>query len=420
MIQRIFTFYKDSFGGLSRPVWLLSLVTLINRAGAMVIPFMTIYLTSELGFTMAQSGYVMACFGLGSVVGSYFGGQLTDRIGYHSTMIGSLFLGGWMFIALMWMKTFFAVCLTIFVLSLIVDSFRPAIFAAVAVFSKKENRTRSVSLIRLAINLGFSIGPAIGGFLAATAGYNWLFILDGVTCMVAAGVIILRLPAHQEEVLTEEEIENPAAPISILNDKIYLVFIFLNLIVGIIFMQFFFTIPVFFKEELLLSEFVIGTILALNGLILALTEMPFVFFLENKKPPMYYIAIGAFLIGMTYFVFLPFSGGVLIAIISVLFFTVGEMFKIPFANAFALNRATPQNRGTYMGYYVMTFSVACVVAPILGLQTVEHFGYGILWWMLGIAGVVATFGYLKLQRMIEQETQTMEEGALGVVVNDYL
>ena len=412
MLEQTFTFYKDSFGGLSRSVWLLSLVTLINRAGAMVIPFMTIYLTSELGFTMTQSGYVMACFGLGSVAGAYLGGQLTDRIGYHHTMFWSLFLGGWMFILLMWMKTFWSVCITIFVLSLIIDSFRPAIFSSIAIFSKKENRTRSVSLIRLAINLGFSIGPAIGGFLATTTGYDWLFILDGITCMVAAGVIFFRLPANKQEVLTTEEIENTDNNKSILTDKIYLLFICFNLIIGIIFMQFFFAIPVFFKDELLLSEFAIGTILALNGLILALTEMPFVFFLENKKPPMYYIAIGAFLIAMTYFVFLPFSGGVFIAIISVLFFTVGEMFKIPFANAFALNRSTPQNRGTYMGFYVMTFSVSFVIAPVLGLQTVEHFGYDVLWWILGIAGVMATFGYLKLQKMIEQEPSTIQENIL--------
>ncbi len=404
MLNNLLTYYTDSYRGLSKEIWLLALMTLINRAGAMVIPFMTIYLTSDLGFSMTQSGYVMACFGLGSVVGSYLGGQLTDRIGYHPTMFWSLFLSGGMFIILMWMKTFFAVSITIFCLSLIADTFRPALFSSVAIFSHAETRTRSISLIRLAINLGFSAGPTIGGLLVATSGFDSLFIIDGLTCMGAALIIQAKIPIGQKEKVTKEEAKQALNNVSILKDKIYLIFIGFNLLVGIVFMQFFFTIPVYFKDFLLLDESQIGFLMGLNGLILAFVEMPFVFFLEKKRPPLYYISIGAFLIGLSYFVFVPFSSWLGIVVISVLFFTFGEMYKIPFANAFALNRSNAENRGTYMSFYVMTFSLSNVIAPIFGFQIAEKYGYDMLWSILGVFCLISTIGYLYLQKILERET----------------
>ena len=403
MLNSIFTYYTDSYRGLSKEVWLLALITLINRAGAMVIPFMTIYLTSDLGFSMAQSGYVMACFGLGSVVGSYLGGQFSDKIGYHPTMFWSLFLSGGMFILLMWMKTFFAVSITIFCLSLISDIFRPALFSSLAIFSHADTRTRSVSLIRLAINLGFSVGPTTGGLLVATSGFDTLFIIDGLTCMGAAMLIWTKIPSGQKEKVTKEEAKQALNNVSIFKDKIYLIFIGFNLLVGIVFMQFFFTIPVYFKDSLCLNESQIGILMGLNGLILAFVEMPFVFFLENKRPPLYYIAIGAFMIGLSYFIFVPFSGWLGIVVISVLLFTFGEMYKIPFANAFALNRSNAKNRGTYMSFYVMTFSVSNVIAPVFGLQIADKYGYDLLWTILGVLCLIATFGYLYLQKEIERE-----------------
>ena len=216
-------------------------------------------------------------------------------------------------------------------------------------------------------------------------------------------LIWTKIPSGQKEKVTKEEAKQALNNVSIFKDKIYLIFIGFNLLVGIVFMQFFFTIPVYFKDSLCLNESQIGILMGLNGLILAFVEMPFVFFLENKRPPLYYIAIGAFMIGLSYFIFVPFSGWLGIVVISVLLFTFGEMYKIPFANAFALNRSNAKNRGTYMSFYVMTFSVSNVIAPVFGLQIADKYGYDLLWTILGVLCLIATFGYLYLQKEIERE-----------------
>ena len=151
MLTKIISPYK----GLSKEIWFLALTTLINRAGAMVIPFLSLYLTKYLGFTLGQVGWIMTFYGFGSVIGVYFGGKLTDKIGYYKVMYVSLILTGIAFLALQYIYSFYALCAGVFVLTLVADAFRPAIWVALADYSKEENRTRSVTLIRLAINLGF-------------------------------------------------------------------------------------------------------------------------------------------------------------------------------------------------------------------------------------------------------------------------
>ena len=174
-MKTLFNNYLNTFKGLSKEVWWLALITLINRAGTMVIPFLSLYLTEDLEFSLSNVGTLMVCFGLGSVVGSWLGGKLTDSTGYYKVMVRSLLGTGILFIGLQFLNTFYALCLGIFLVMLVADMFRPAMFVALSAYSKPENKTRSVTLIRLAINLGFSAGPAVGGRTITTFGYTALF-----------------------------------------------------------------------------------------------------------------------------------------------------------------------------------------------------------------------------------------------------
>ncbi len=396
MLQRTVTIYRDSFAGLSRDIWLLALVTLVNRSGTMVIPFMTVYLTQQLHFSLAEAGYVMSCFGIGSVVGSLLGGRLTDRYSYYQTMFWTLFLNGAMFLVLMRMQTLLAICLTIFVLSLIADAFRPALFASVAAYSRPENRTRSYSLLRLAINLGFSFGPALGGWIAALKGYHWLFWLDGLTCMGAAILFRLALRNKKEP---DESSGGAILPVvsSAYRDRTYLWFIFFVCLGAIAFMQFFSTIPVFYKEVYQFSDAHIGTLLGLNGLLVALLEMPIVHRLDGRSNRLRLVSIGTLLVGLSYLLFILFGFWAGITIVSVFVITLGEIFNMPFANAAAINRSTPRNRGQYMALYTMVYSVALIVAPTAGLQLAEAFGFNALWWVLMGLCLIGSIGIVYLK-----------------------
>jgi len=221
-MKKLYVNYINTFRGLSPEVWWLALITLINRAGTMVIPFLSLYLTKSLEFTLGDVGWIMSSFGLGSVVGSWLGGKLNDKIGYYKVMIFSLIGTGLAFVAMQFVTSFIGFCAGIFGLMLVADSFRPAMFVALSSYSKPENKTRSVTLIRLAINLGFSAGPAIGGLIIANLGYSGLFWVDGVTCFFAGLLLLQVLNPKKSKVLDEIKVTNP---VSAYSDKAFWFFL---------------------------------------------------------------------------------------------------------------------------------------------------------------------------------------------------
>ena len=161
MIASTKKLYEDAYAGLSRSTWWLSLVMLINRSGTMVVPFMTMYMTQHFRVGIGKAAFVMSLFGLGSVAGALLGGRITDKIGFYYVQLCTLAGGGVMFIVLGQMKSYTAICTASFFLSMVNEAFRPANAVAIAHYSKEENRTRSYSLNRLAINLGWAVGGTI-------------------------------------------------------------------------------------------------------------------------------------------------------------------------------------------------------------------------------------------------------------------
>ncbi|NNJ80992.1 MAG: MFS transporter, partial [Flavobacteriaceae bacterium] len=279
-MKKLFNSYINNFTGLTREIWLLSLVTFINRAGAMVIPFLSLYLVKAKGFTLPEVGWIMSCYGVGSLAGTYVGGWLTDRMGFHKVIVLSLFLGGLGFIGIQFLDTFHAVCAGIFIAIFLVDSYRPAIFVACDAYSKPENVTRSIALIRLAINLGFSIGPVLGGLIIARINYSALFWIDGVTCVIAAFLLYIVLkPKKVNKDRDEEEALKEGLPP--FKNFAYMIFFLIMVANGIMFIQYFSVMPLYYKDVHFLSEDLIGALLFINGAVIVLLEMPLVGWLER-------------------------------------------------------------------------------------------------------------------------------------------
>ena len=400
MLNYTIRLYKNSYGGLSRNTWWLSLVMLVNRSGTMVIPFMTMYMTQELGVGIARAGFVMTLFGAGAVIGALIGGRLTDKIGYYNVQLFTLLGGGSMFLLLGQMKTYNAICITTFVLSMVNEAFRPANAVAIAHYSTKENRTRSYSLNRLAINLGWAFGSAIGGIIASF-NYELLFWVDGFTNIFAAVLLYFVLSPGRNKVAPPPQQPGPATAKvnSAYKDRSYLVFIVITTLFATCFFQLFTTLPVFYKTELHLSEFFIGINMAFNGLLIALFEMVIVFKLEGRRSPAVYMATGVLLVGVAYIVLnLSVGSAVFIALLSMFFVTMGEIVAMPFMNAYWIARTSNENRGQYAALYTVAWSSAQAIGPLIGSQVAANFGYRTLWWSAGSVCLLLTVGYRFLQR----------------------
>ena len=395
MIGRTISLYQNAYSGLSKSTWLLSFVMLINRSGTMVIPFLTIYLTQpSMGYSMAQAGLVMGIFGLGAVCGGFLGGKITDRIGFHRVQLVTLTGGGLLFVVLGQMRNYPLICLVTFLLSLVNEAFRPANSTAIAHYSKEENRTRSYSLNRLSINLGWAVGGAIGGILASI-NYHLLFWVDGATNLVAA-LLLRYFLARDPHPAGAHAAARGAVSSSAYKDKVYLQFIGLTVLFAGCFFQLLSTLPLYYKKVLHLPEYMIGLLMTLNGLLIALFEMVLVFKLEGRRENLFYILSGVSVMGGAFLLLnlLPLS--VVTAFLFMGFLTVGEILAMPFMNSFWISRTGLANRGQYAGLYTMAWSTAQVLGPIGGTQVAQYLSFRTLWWGAGVVCILAAAGFRRL------------------------
>ncbi|NEU08279.1 MFS transporter [Flavihumibacter sp. R14] len=397
MLQNTIGLYKKAYSGLTRESWYLTLVMFINRSGTMVLPFMTIYCTQQLKFTIVQAGFIMALFGAGSIAGAFIGGKITDKIGFHYLQVGALLTGGTMFFVISFLETFLTLGIGTFILSMCNESFRPANSAAVAHYSSEENRTRSYSLNRLAINLGWSFGGAIGGFLASID-YHFLFYVDGCTNIFAGLLLLKLLPPVRNNKHTPVSKEKMVVR-SAYSDKIYLLFILLTILFASCFFQLFTMQPVFFKTVWHFDEQFIGLLMALNGLIIVVTEMVLIHQLEGKRPPLYFITWGVFLVGAGFAIFNMLPAVAWVAILSLCVISLGEMLSMPFMNTFWISRSNENNRGEYAALYTIAWSAAQILAPVYGAVMIEHGGFDLLWWFMGATCTITSIGYYCMYKL---------------------
>ncbi len=402
-MKKLYIHYISSFKGLSKEVWWLALITLVNRAGTMVIPFLSLYLTQSLGFSLENVGSIMTSFGLGSLAGTWIGGKLTDTLGFYKVMIVSLVVTGMLFLGVQFLEGFWPICIGIFFLMVIADAFRPAVFVALSTYSKPENITRSVTLIRLAINLGFSAGPALGGLIIASLGYGGLFWVDGITCMIAGTLLFVVLHPKKSKVL--DTISHPS-PKSAYKDSRFLVFIAAMVLFGFTFVQYFSTMPVYYSAVHALSEFEIGMLLALNGFFIFVFEMPLIKFMETRSWSKISNVIFGLALTAFSFLILNLTSWIGVLTIGMLLMTIGEMIAFPFSNAFAMERAKRGNQGEYMALYSISFSMAHVFGHNSGMQSIAHFGYEITWYGITVVCILGIILLLILKNLLLQPNQT--------------
>jgi predicted MFS family arabinose efflux permease len=400
---KLINLYTNSFKGLSQESWMLALVMLINRSGSMVLPFLGVYMTNHLHFSIENTGIVLSFFGIGSVLGSWLGGFITDKIGEYKVQFFSLLLSVPLFCLIPVFKTEVGVAAIVLLQSIVSDSFRPANSVAITKYAKPENITRAFSLNRMAVNLGFSIGPALGGILSAIS-YEFLFFSNALAAF-SAGILyivffrkrnkIARLKAKKVKEVIEIKKEN-----SPYRDGKFLVYCFFCMLFSICFFQIFSTLTIFYKDVAKLSQQNIGYILGYSGFLIVLLEMGFVQIAEKYFNLAVTMLLGTFICGFSY-AMMAFDHSIVALIISMTLLCIGEIWTLPFMSTITALRSGDNNKGAYMGLNGISFSIAFIVTPYLGTMLAEKFGFNALWIGTGVlATVIAIAFYFIIPWMI--------------------
>jgi len=403
MLQAGFNRYINNFKGFSREIWILAIITFINRAGTMVLPFLSKYLKEDLNFTYSQVGWIMVCFGLGSMLGSWLGGKLSDKIGFYKVMVFSLFTSGLLFFSIQFVTSFTGLCIAMFSIMTIADMFRPAMFVSLGTYAKPKNRARAFTLVRLAVNLGFAAGPALGGLIIMGVGYQGLFWVDGSSCIISILIFAMLVKEKKKPIIDESEHQEKTIVTSVFKDSIFWIFLFVSFATAMIFFQIFTTLPLYHNEMYGLTEFQTGLLMTMNGLLIFFLEMPLVSIFERNSVDKIKLIFWGSLMMMFSFVVLLMNAWVGVLVISMILMTFGEIFIFPFSNSFALSRAPKGHEGRYMGFFTMSFSLAHIGSSKVGMEIIARFGYQNNWIFMGSLGAFAVFCCVYLQKLLNEE-----------------
>ncbi|MEU8616290.1 MFS transporter [Streptomyces sp. NPDC048623] len=408
---------RATVSGLSGGFWWLWLSTLVNRTGAFVLTFLSLYLTQELGYSAWFAGLVVALHGLGGVAGSPLGGMLTDRWGRRPTMVTMHLSAAACAVLLSLVTSAWSVALVVLLMGIAMQGVRPSINAAIADMVPAHDVRRAYALNYWALNLGFAIA-AIGGGAAIVLGYRALFLVDATATALCALIVFLRLPETRPEpgaatagttgTTGEDVAEAKVSILTVLRDAPFRTLVTLNLLVCLVFTAPWIGLPLTMAGEGLKPS-AYGAVIAVNGIVIVAFQL-LVNRITDKRSPVLLLTVSSLLFalgtGAT-----ALAGSSLAFGATVVVWTIGEMVHVP-TNAAATARLAPEHaRGRYQGVMGMSWAVAGFVAPILAGSIVDGPGPDVLWISCAVIGAVAALGYQTRLRTALAEAEAEKEEA---------
>ncbi|WP_369358091.1 MDR family MFS transporter [Streptomyces sp. cg2] len=401
-LSRIRRAAVESVSGLPRQFWWLWTSTLVNRLGSFVATFLALYLTVERGYSASYAGLVGALYGLGGVISSVGAGVLTDRLGRRPTMLIAQ-LSSAVFVALLgFMTDPVAIAAVAGLVGMATNASRPAVQAMMADIVAPEDRVRAFSLNYWAINLGFAFSSTAAG-LIAEHGYLALFLGEAALVLACALVVFCKLPESRPQAGGAADAPAEAAGaahvsmLTVLRDGRFMTVVGLNLLLALLFQQAYVSMPVSMgRAGFSSADF--GMVIAANGVLIVLLQIPVTRFIEHRSPAV--LLIGSALLAGYGFGMTALAGSVAMYAVAVAVWTLGEIINSPTQMGLVVRLSPVHGRGRYQGMYSLSWSVASLTAPLLGGTVIDHYGPDALWAGCAVVGTVAAAGYGLLLRRL--------------------
>lgn len=344
---------------LPRPVWILFAGTFLNKFGAFVIPFLSLYMTGR-GFSIKQAGVAMGAYGVGHFLACFIGGHLADSLGRRPTIVLSMFSTAIIMLSLSLAESFWAIVTLTCLAGLTGELYRPASSALLADLIPQGQRVRAFAAYRMAFNAGWAFGPATAGLLAKYS-FTWLFIGDAITSALYGIIALVALPAGSKSKSTEAGWTDAIKAMG--QDRRFHQILLASLLIGLVFFQMVSTLGLHLTQ-IGHSAWTYGLVISMNGILVVLFELPLTtvsqrFGFERS------MVLGYILVGIG-FGSIGLVAAIHALIVCLIIFSVGEMLTMPLAVAQIADLAPANMRGRYMGAYGFTWAGGLTIAPLLG------------------------------------------------------
>jgi MFS family permease len=379
--------------GLPPTYWLIWTGTLINRLGGFVIPFLTLYLTTQRAIPVSQAALMVSLFGAGSFLAQLSGGELTDRLGRRPVMLMSFLITPIFMIVLGLSRDLALISIATFIVGFFTDLYRPAVGAAIADLVPPESRTRAYGYNYWAINLGAAVAPILAGFMAQYD-YMILFIADAITTAVFGFIVLFGI----RETRPPEAHHAAHAPLSeritqLKRAPILLIYSLITLFFGVIYTQGYVSLPLDMQSHGLGPD-QYGTAIAVNGFLIILVTIP-VSNMARKWPRFETVAVAAVLLGLGYG-FTALASNFPLFALSVAIWTLGEIAGTSVGPTIIADLSPIDLRGLYQGIFGAAWGLSYFLGPLVGGWVYENLGANTLWIGCLVTGIVIAFCYLAL------------------------
>ncbi|MFD3722004.1 MDR family MFS transporter [Streptomyces sp. NPDC058674] len=392
---------RESVSGLPREFWWLWTSTLVNRLGAFVATFMTLYLTMDRGYSASFAGLVVALHGLGGVISSLVAGVMTDRLGRRPTLMAAQVSTALSVALLGFMEQPAAIAAVALLVGMTSNASRPAVQAMMADIVRPEDRVRAFALNYWAINLGFAVSATAAGFIAE---YSYLagFLGEAALTLVCAVLVYVKLPESRPEKGGAEAAAGAEVGLgTVLRDGRFMGVVGLSFLIALIFMQSSFGLPLAMGAAGF-STGDYGMVIAVNGVLIVLLQIPVTRLIEHRDPQRL-LVVSALLAGYG-FGLTAFGGSLGVIALTVCVWTLAEIINSPTQMGLVVRLSPLHGRGRYQGMYTMSWAVASLVAPLSAGWVIDRFGAGWLWGATAALGTVAALGYWLLMRTLPPAT----------------
>jgi MFS family permease len=405
----------DPYKGLPKEIYVIFISKIINAMGCFVMPLLTLILTEKIGLSKEISGMYISISGLLFIPASIIGGRLTDFIGRKTVIIIFDFLSAMLYIVCGFMDPSINMIYVLMLASTSMIIASPAHDALIADLTTPENRDGSYALCYMGWNIGFAIGPILGGLLYENH-LPLIFIGDAITALISLSLIAIFIKDTLH--LTKQNVTGKGRDLEtreegtiisvLLKRPILIYFALCTFGYNFVYSQWSFMMPIHSNQNFLnLGAKYYGLMAGFNGLVVMIFTPLVTRMSQNTKhirKMIYGGLLYAFGFGMLGILnTLPFF------FVSVFIFTLGEIILAISVTPFIANHTPMSHRGRMNAILPIIFGMGYTLGPITMGKALGYISIESAWLILGMVAIVSSIFMCGLERYDEKQNKNKED-----------